>query len=279
MKGMGILLLVLGFSAFDGGGACAAEEGRNFPADYRDVETHPEVGEGVRKYAVDDQPGPQRNFGVQPVHDDEPFATFRADRFEFQARAGEDVLLWDVEGWFGGDYHKVYLESEGEKRVDGPVEEAEVEVLYSRNIGTFWDLQVGVRHDFRPLSARTFGALGVEGLAPHWFEVDATGYVSEDGDVSARLEAEYHLLLTQRLILQPRLETSLAVQDAPEFGVGSGFNDVVLGLRLRYEIRREFAPYVGLSWTRKLGQTAHILEAEGGDVDFIAVVAGIRFWL
>lgn len=251
------------------------EPADRFPADYREVETHPEVGDGIRKYAEDAQAGAQQNFGLQPIHDDEVFATFRADRFEVQWKEGEDLLLWDVEAWIGEDYNKLYLESEGEKLIDGPVEGAEVELLYSRNVATFWDLQMGVRHDFRPLPARTFAALGLQGLAPYWFEVDATAYLSEEGVLSAALEVEYHLLLTQRLILQPRLETGAALQSDEEVGVGSGVNDVVLGLRLRYELRRELAPYVGFTWNRKLGRSADLAEDEA----FTAVVAGVRFWL
>jgi copper resistance protein B len=207
------------------------------------------------------------------------FAVFQADRFEYQAIEGEDFMLWDVMAWIGRDYNKLYLESEGSWLVDAEeFEELEVELLYGRSIDAFWDLQLGVRHDFEPNPERTFAAVGIQGLAPQWFEVDATVYVSEDGDLSAGLEAEYDLLLTQRLIVQPRLETALAVQQVEEYGVGQGFNDVELGLRLRYEIRREIAPYIGVSWKRKQGETADMAEKEGEDTDTTAFVAGIRFW-
>jgi len=246
-----------------------------FPADYREVETHPEVGEGIRKYAEDAQEGAQQNFGVQTAHDNELFATFVADRFEVRGKEGDEILLWDVSAWVGEDYNKLYFESEGEKVFDGPFEEVVTELLYGRTVSTFWDLRVGIRHDFRPLSARTFAAVGFLGLAPQWFEVEGNAYLSEDGDVSFALEVEYDLLFTQRLILQPRLETNAAVQEVKEYGVGSGFNDVVLDLRLRYEIRRQFAPYIGISWHRKLGRTADLAE----DETFTAVVAGVRWWL
>ncbi|MHB8763684.1 MAG: copper resistance protein B [Deferrisomatales bacterium] len=255
--------------------APSAEPAGRLPADYREVETRPEVGEGVRKYAEDAQAGAPANFGIQPVHDDEIFATFLADRFEVQGKEGNEILLWDVSAWIGEDYNKLYLESEAEKVLDGPFEELTIELLYGRTMATFWDLRAGVRHDFRPLSARTFAVVGFLGLAPQWFEVEGNAYLSEDGDVSFALEVEYDLLLTQRTILQPRLETSAAVQEVEEYGVGSGFNAVVLGLRLRYEIRRQFAPYVGLSWNRKLGRTADLAEDEA----FTALVAGVRFWL
>lgn len=253
----------------------AQDEAGLFPAGYREVETHPEVSEGIQKFAEDAQRGAQQNFGVQPVHDNEIFATVMVDRLEVQGKEGDDIVLWDLSAWAGGDYNKLYLESEGEKVLDGPFEEAETELLYGRTVSTFWDLRGGVRHDFRPLSPRTFAVVGFKGLAPQWFEVEGNAYLSEDGDVSFRLEAEYDLLLTQRLILQPRLETNAAVQEVGDYGVGSGVNDVILGLRLRYEIRREFAPYVGVSWNRKLGKTADMAE----DEQFTAVVAGIRAWL
>lgn len=254
-------------------------EERGFPADYQEAPAPPEGEDGIQKYAEDAQDGAQRNFGRQVVHDNELFAVFKADRFEYQSREGKPILLWDVEGWVGRDFNKLYLESEGVWSIDDEeVAEAGVELLYGRTITSFWDLQVGVRHDFRPDPDRTFAALGVQGMAPYRFEVDATAYVSEDGDVSAGLEAEYDLLLTQRLILQPRLETGIALQEVEEYGVGQGFTDIELGLRLRYEIRREFAPYIGISWSRKLGETADLVEDEGGDIETTSFVLGMKFW-
>lgn len=281
MKTWGLILLLMFLSA----GAAAGEEAfvgpeeRGFPADYHGVTTHPEVGEGITKHAEDDQPGPQENFGLQPISDNELFAVFKADRFEYQSREGKPVLLWDVEGWVGRDYNKVSLESEGACAIDDEeIAEAGVELLYGRTITSYWDLQAGIRHDFRPDPDRTFAALGVQGMAPYRFEVEATAYISEDGDVSAGLEVEYDLLLSQRLILQPRLETGIAVQEVEEYGVGQGFTDIELGLRLRYEIRREFAPYIGVSWSRELGETADLAEDEGGDIETTSFVAGVRFW-
>lgn len=257
----------------------ADPDDRGFPTDYQDVETDPRVGEKIRKHADDGQVGPQRNFGIQPIPDNEIFAVFRGDRLEYQSREGDEILLWDVQGWVGRDYNKLWVKSEGSWLIDAErVDEANVEVLYSRNVSSFWDLQAGVRHDFEPDPERTFGALGVQGLAPLWFEVQATAYVSEDGDLSAAFEAEYDLLLSQRLVLQPRLETSVALQEVEEYGIGQGFNDIVLGLRLRYEIRREFAPYIGVSWMRKLGETADFAEAEGEDIESTSFVAGVKFW-
>ena len=252
-----------------------------YPKDYQEVQTDPQVGEDIQKYAEDAQEGPQKNFGVQSIHDNQVFATFMADRFEHQwGEHGKESLLWDVQGWVGRDYNKLVLESEGHYRLDGEedLEEAMIEIFYSRNVAKFWDVRLGIRHDFEPQPERSFLAAGFEGLAPQWFEVDATAYLSEDGDVSAKVEVEYELMFTQRLVLIPRLESGLSLQDAPEYGQWQGLTDVTLGARLMYHIRREFAPYIGVTWSRKLGETANRVENAGGDIDSTAVVAGVRFW-
>ena len=277
-------LAVLGCCCFSI--TCLAEEGAfdmpekdGFPADYHKALPGPPAGKAIRKYADVPPETAQSNFGRQPVHDNELFYSVKGDRFEYQFKDGEDTLLWDVQAWIGNDYNKIYMESEGVWLTDREkFEEVGVELLYTRNIGSFWDLQAGIRHDFEPDPERTFAALGFQGLAPYWFELDATAYVSEDGDISAGLEAEYDLLLTQRLILQPRLETAIAIQEVEEYGVGQGFNDITLGLRVRYEIHRQFAPYAGVSWSRKLGETADFVEAEGEDKEITRYVTGIRFW-
>ncbi|MFO7803817.1 MAG: copper resistance protein B [Desulfovermiculus sp.] len=251
-----------------------------YPADYHEIQTDPQEGEGIQKYAVDGQEGPRKNFGIQPIHDNPVFATFMADRFEHQWREkDEEIVLWDVIGWVGNDSNKLFLKSEGEYSLDhDDVEEAGVELLYGRTMSKFWDLQAGIRHDFEPNPSRTFLALGFQGLAPLWFEVDTTAYLSEDGDLSAKIEAEYEMLLTQRLALAPRLEAGLSAQDVPEYETWQGITDITLGCRLMYHIRREFAPYIGVSWNRKLGQTGHMVDKEGGDVDSTGFVAGLRFW-
>lgn len=255
------------------------KEKHKFPADYHEVDAGPEKGQEVRKYADEAQSGAQEDFGFQPMHDNEIFAVFLADRFEYQVKEREDTFLWDVQAWLGSDYNKLWFKSEGVWLFDKErAEEAQLELLYSRNVTTFWDLQVGMRHDFKPEPIRTSAALGVQGLAPFWFEVEATAYISDDGDISAVLETEYDLLLTQRLILQPRFETSVAVQEVEKYGIGQGINDIELGLRLRYEIRREFAPYIGLSWSRKVGETADLAEDDGEDIDETLFVIGIKAW-
>lgn len=211
------------------------------------------------------------------VMDSPIIAKALVDRLEYQTQEGADVLLWDAEGWVGGDYHKLWLKSEGEMS-RGHAEEAEIQALYARAIAPFWNLQIGARHDIQPSPSRTFAVFGIEGFAPLWFEVDAASFISVDGDVSFRAKAEYDLLLTQRLILQPRMEANIAIQDAHKWGVGEGMNDVELGLRLRYEIRREFAPYIGVSWSRKIGETATLARDEGENTDMVSLAAGLRIW-
>ncbi len=215
----------------------------------------------------------------EPVMDSQTFYFFKTDRLEYQTNEGDGLLVWDAEGWVGGDYNKLWIKSEGEYLFERErVEEAELQALYSRAIAPFFDVQAGVRHDFKPDPSRTFGVLGVQGLAPYWFEIDAAGFVSDEGDVSARLEAEYEFLFTQKLILQPRTELNFAVQDVKKLGVGSGLSTAELGLRLRYEIVREFAPYIGVSWTRLVGKTEDFARDEGENVSSVSFVAGVRLW-
>jgi len=216
--------------------------------------------------------------GFCQMSDTEIFFHAIADRLEYQMHDSGERFLWDVEGWVGGDMNKFWVKAEGEKTNNDKIEHAEIQGLFSRAITPFFDLQAGVRHDFRPLDMRTFGVLGIEGLAPYGLELDVASFISEDGDVSGSVEAEYDLLITQRLILQPRFEANLAVQDVKEYGVGNGLNDVELGLRLRYEIRREFAPYVGVCWTKKVGEAAGFAREEHEQVESTSFVAGIRVW-
>jgi copper resistance protein B len=210
--------------------------------------------------------------------DDHVFTFFQAERLEYRLGDGDDSLHWDAQGWVGTDYHKLWLKTEGEKAFGDGLEEAEVQLLYSRIIHPFWDLQIGGRYDARPRPQRGFGVIGVQGLAPYFFEIDAAAFVSHEGDLSARLKGEYELLLTQQLILQPSVELDLAAQQVRDVGIGSGLTNVELGLRLRYEIIREFAPYVGIAWERKIGKTADFAKEEGEDADSLAVVTGVRFW-
>jgi copper resistance protein B len=201
-----------------------------------------------------------------------------ADQLEAKIRNGRDGYAWDKQAWYGGDIHKLWLKSEGEGEFGHGLEKAEVQALWSRAIDPWFDLQAGIRHDFRPNPSRTYFALGVQGLAPYWFEIDGAAFISNKGDVSARLEAEYDLRITQKLILQPRLEMDLALQDVPEIGVGSGLSSGEIGARLRYEIRPEFAPYVGVEYERAFGDTARFRRAEGQGRGAFSLLVGLRTW-
>jgi copper resistance protein B len=201
-----------------------------------------------------------------------------ADQLEYRALDGDDTVTWNAHGWIGGDDHKAWIKSEGTAVVNGAAAQSEWQLLYSRAVTAFWDVQVGARYDVKPDPSRGYVVVGVQGLAPYFFDVDAAAFLSDDGDVSARIEAGYEWLLTQRLIAQPSVEVNGAVQDVEELGIGSGLGDVELGLRFRYEIVREVAPYVGLVWERTFGPTADLARRRGADVNDTAVVAGIRLW-
>jgi copper resistance protein B len=198
-----------------------------------------------------------------------------ANLAEYQARAGADGYRWDGQAWFGGDIHRLVFKSEGEGTRGQGVEAAELQALYSRAVGVYTDLQVGVRQDFEP-RARTYATVGFETLLPYWFDLEGAAFLSDRGELLGRLEGLYDLRLTNRLILQPRAELNFAAQDTAATRTGSGLSNAELGLRLRYEIRRTFAPYVGVSWDRKLGRTADYARADGGDVEATSLVVGVR---
>ena len=203
---------------------------------------------------------------------------FLVDQAEGKVRDGRDGYAWDAQAWYGGDINKAWLKSEGEGAFGESLERAEVQALWSRAIDPWFDLQAGIRQDFGHGPDRTHLALGVQGLAPYWFEVDGALFLSTKGDVTARFEAEYDLRITQRLILQPLVEFDLSAQDIPELGIGSGLSSAGIAARLRYEIRPEFAPYVGLEYERAFGDTADLARAAGEDVSALSFVLGIRTW-
>jgi len=215
----------------------------------------------------------------EPVVDDKLYSMFLVDRLEYGDPEGTNNYLWDAQGWIGGDYNKLWFKTEGEGPFNGgSPEDTEFQALYNRMISPFWGLQAGLRYDVNPNPDRGLAVLGVQGLAPYWFESDTALFVSEHGDVSFRGEFEYELLLTQRLILQPRLEVNLAAQDVPEYGTGSGLSNTEMGVRLRYEIKREFAPYIGVRWEQAYGDTRDIARAEGEATSSTALVLGVRAW-
>ena len=202
------------------------------------------------------------------------------DRLEMRYQDGDNVALYDIQGWYGNDYNKAWIKAEGEYNTsENEHEQTSLEALYSRNIASFWDVQAGLRHDFiNDEDDRNFAAFGVQGLAPYWFEVEATSYLSDEGDVSAVLEAEYDLLLSQRFIIQPRFETEVSLNDVPEYNIGSGITGFETGIRARYEFSRKFAPYIGVSWEQAVGETADLMQADGEDTSKTFMVGGIKFW-
>jgi copper resistance protein B len=201
------------------------------------------------------------------------------DRLEASFGDGDEAYLWDVQGWSGGDINRFWWKSEGEGAFGEALETVELQALYSRAVTPFWDVQAGVRQDIRPDGEdATHLVFGVQGLAPHWWEVDAAAFLSTDGDLTARVEAEYDQRLTQRWILQPRLEIEASASDNPALETGSGLSSVEAGLRLRYEIRRELAPYVGVEWSRAFGDTADYIEAGGGEAETTRLVIGLKAW-
>jgi copper resistance protein B len=211
------------------------------------------------------------------AHETRSFAMLQLERLETWSADEGTGLLWDAQGWAGGDINKLWLRTEGE-RVDDTTEAADVELLYGRAVARWWDLVAGVRHDFEPGSSQSWAALGIVGLAPQKFEVEATAYVADSGRTALRFEAAYELLLTNRLIAEPLLELNLLGKDDPERGLGSGLTAAEIGVRVRYEITRRFAPYVGVVCERAYGETADLREALGEEVDDTRVVFGVRAW-
>ena len=199
------------------------------------------------------------------------------DKLEKRDTGDEHPLAWEVSGWAGYDLEKVVLKSSGE-RVNGETESAEFQLLYSKAIDPYWNLQTGIRYDSEPESDKKWVVLGVEGLAPYFIETDANLYIGEDGQVGVGVGAEYEIMLTQRWVLSPNIEFNLFSKADRLHDTGAGLSDMELGLRLRYEVKREFAPYIGVNWERKFGQTASFTKQSGGDSTDAQLVMGIKAW-
>jgi copper resistance protein B len=210
---------------------------------------------------------------------DDTSATGRAivDRLEWRHANDDDRLAWSAAGWWGTDVNKLWLKTEGERR-DGTTETARIEALWDRVISRWWTLQSGLRQDFGPGPSRTWAALGVEGTAPGFIDVEATAYLGDSGHAAARFSAARDVLFTQRLILQPQLEMNLFTHADPENRIGAGLSSLEVGLRMRYEIRREFAAYAGTVWTRRFGETATFTRAAQEDPNDWLLIAGLRVW-
>lgn len=213
-----------------------------------------------------------------PIPDKEPYWMVLVDRLEARFADEFDSYVWDMQGWYGGDYKRLWIKTEGEGEQGESPENAELQALYSRRFAPFWDWQLGVRHDFEPRPDRTHLVLGLQGVVPYEFEWDSALFLSNEGDLTARLEVEYDLRITQRLIIQPRLELNAAASDIPELDLGSGVNNSELGLRLRYEISRELAPYIGVAWEQRYGDTKDFARQAGEPASVTSFVVGIHGW-
>jgi copper resistance protein B len=212
--------------------------------------------------------------GGHAAHDNSIQHRTLFDRLE---TANADSVEWDATTWIGTDLKRLWLRTEG-IRVGGRTQVADLELLYGHSVATWWDVVAGVRHDFKPGASQDFVALGVMGTAPYKIETRATVYIGQGGQTAARLEAEYETLLTNRLVLQPRIEINLFGQDDPRRGIGSGLSTAEAGLRLRYEVTRRFAPYIGVTRERAFGSTAAFRGVSGQDSNDTRFVAGVRLW-
>ena len=254
------------------------------PTDEKSATAAPAIEKnGDETYEAQSPPGRVGANWPKPVEDSQWGSLLVVDQLEYRMHEGADTMRWDIVGWYGGDYNRLWLKTEGEWKTAGERGgEFEVQALYGRLIAPFWDVQIGVRHDHISQAgfdhSRELAVVGLQGLAPYWFELEPALFISQDGDVSARLTATNDLLLTQRLILQPRLDVDAAGQSVKNFGVGEGINSIGLGLRLRYEIRREFAPYLGVQWLRRLGETADNSRRDGERAADTMLVFGARIW-
>ena len=295
-------LAVMGFAALAAFSAVFAQAGAVEPPSGRH-ETHQQSAESHRD---DLQPPPVDPAALpegktleevldyagrgKPAHFPDPimdrqiraFLLFEQLEYRVNADSGPNHLGWENQGWVGYDYDKFWWKNEGEAAFDGPDEgESETDLLYSRLITPFWSLQFGAQYanEWNPgeYKDRWSGVIALQGLAPYKFELDNALYISERGDVTFEIEVEYDLRLTQRLVLQPRAEVSLSFQDIPERMLGEGLTDATLDLRLRYEIKREFAPYIGIRYRTLIAETADIAESLGKDADHLYLLAGVRF--
>jgi copper resistance protein B len=215
--------------------------------------------------------------GQHTVHDHAVHYFVLFDQLEWQAGEGATGLSWDVRGWVGRDINRFWFRTEGEGE-DGRLDASQSHAFYGRAVARWWDVVVGVRQDVRPGSAQTWAAAGIQGLAPYWFEVEATAYVGAAGRTHFRFEAEYEFLLTNRLILQPLVETEIYGKADPEHEMGAGLSTLDTGLRLRYEFRREFAPYIGVAWQRRFFGTADLARAAGEPTGSTRLAVGLRVW-
>jgi copper resistance protein B len=215
--------------------------------------------------------------GGHTVHDRAINFQVLFDQLEWQFVHGEPGSRWDSRSWIGGDRNRIWIRTEGDA-VDGILDTAEAHVLFGRSVTRWWDVVGGVRFDARPSPSHTWFALGVQGMAPQFIDVQATVYVGQSGHLAGRLEFEHDLHITQRTVLQPLIELSLSGRNDPDRGIGAGLSTGEVGFRVRYEIKRELAPYAGVVWHRKLFGTGDAARERGGDAGGWHLVSGLRFW-
>ena len=214
---------------------------------------------------------------IQPVMDQGIFAHAIFNQLEGRWNGSNTQFRWDGQGWIGTDFDKLWVKSEGTLS-KGALDDGQQQFLYSRAITTYFDLQGGLRSDLDSRPTRNWAAFGIQGLAPYFFDLEVTGFVSGEGHLAAKLEASYDLLITQRLILQPQLELNVYSKADPARLVGAGFSDIDTGLRLRYEFNRKFAPYLGVVYEGRFGQTANFARQAGESTGDFRFVFGIRAW-
>jgi copper resistance protein B len=200
------------------------------------------------------------------------------EQLEYRAARGRDGYGWEGEAWYGGDIDRLVIASEGEGAFGHAPEQAELRAVWRHALDPWWNLELGVRHDFRPDPERSYAVIGIEGLGPYWIEAGGRLFVSNKGDVHARAEASHDQRITQRLILQPRIELNAALQDVPELGIASGLDSIELGARLRYQVTPRLAPYLGIHWESRLGGTAELSRAGGEKASGLAAIFGLRAW-
>jgi copper resistance protein B len=254
------------------------------PAGVHDTHAmHDEPTESERAHVPPDPPtfvlgamSMERMNELMQMDDDASFWMVKLDELEAVRRDGDTGIGWEFDAWLGNDYDKAWLKFDGE-RFDGRTQ-SRVELVWDRIVDPWWSLQAGVRHDELRGPSRTWAMLGMRGHAPYDIEVEASLYVAESGRTALRVEAETDWLLTQRLVLQPSVELSAYGKGDVDNGIRSGVSQVEIGLRLRYEIVREFAPYLGVQWEGKTGATADLARTLGDDPHEFSVVAGIRVW-
>lgn len=246
-------------------------QGGSAPPDARDPDAYSEgYVRNAGKYALP----PSEALVMSDMHN---FGSVNFDRLEYVKARGDEWVAYEGEAWYGSTYNRAVIKAEGEV-ASGKLQESETQLLWRHAVSTFWDTELGVRFDHaQGAPNREWLAFGVKGLAPYWFEIDATAYIGTSGRTALGLKAEYDILLTQKLYLQPSVEVNFHGKDDERWGIGSGLTDGTAGLRLKYEVTRQFVPYVGVEWSSKFGKTADYARAAGDPKQETRFVAGLSF--